>query len=427
MLSKKYILTNTSLVREACQKKGVDKQVVDDFIELDTKRFKLLSKIEEIRAKRNKLTEGLKAKPSVKVVTQGKKLKQDLAKLEERLQKTEEKRQELWLMIPNVPSKDTPEGKEEKDKQKVFKWGEVPKFDFEAKDHIELGKMHNLIELERGSKVAGFRGYFLSGEAVLLQQAILQYALNKLVNEKGYKVFTCPTILKKQAFINTGHFPWGEKEAYQVTAEKEAKRYLAGTSEVGMISYHQDEVLDVKNLPLKYVCVTPCFRREIGSYGKDTKGLYRVHEFMKVEQIIFCRADKAESDKLFEELSQNAQEILQDLGLAYRVCLMPTGDMGEPQYKKYDIETWMPSRESYGETMSCSQMLDFQSRRANIRYKDEKNEKHFVYTLNNTAIATPRILISLLETYQQKDGSIKIPKVLRPLVGKDKITKPIFK
>lgn len=426
MLNKNYILKNTTAVRKACEKKGVDKHVVDDFIKFDTKRLKFLVKIEGIRAERNKLNKGLSARPSNKLVAEGKKLKQELSKLEEKLQKIEQKRQELWLMIPNVPSKDTPEGKEDKDKKKVFKWGEVPKFDFEAKDHIELGKMHNLIELERGSKVAGFRGYFLSGEAVLLQQAILQYALNKLVNEKGYKAFTCPTILKKRAFVNTGHFPWGEKEAYEI-AYDDKKRYLAGTSEVGMVSYHQDELLDEKELPLKYVCLTPCFRKEAGSYGKDTKGLYRLHEFMKVEQVIFCRADQAESDKLFEELNQNAQEILQDLGLAYRVCLMPAGDMGEPQYKKYDIETWMPSRESYGETMSCSNMLDFQSRRANIKYRDEKNEKHFVYTLNNTAIATPRILISLLETYQQKDGSIEIPKVLRPLVGKDKITKPIFK
>ncbi len=425
MLNQNFILQNIKQVKEACRQKNIDPNVVDEFIRYDGERKKLLAKIEELRARRNKLNQDLKIKPDKKTIAEGRKLKEDISKLEDNLQKTETKRHEAWLYIPNIPSADTPTGDKEEDKLIVRQWGKLPVFSFNAKDHLQLGENLGLIDLLSGAKTAGFRGYYLAKDAVLLDQAVLQYALKKLY-DKGFTPFIPPTLCKKQSFINTGHFPWGEKEAYKIQDEKGEDLYLAGTSEVGMISLLQGRTLRKSNLPLKYVALSSCFRREIGSYGKDTRGLYRVHEFKKVEQLIFCQADSNESDSFFEELVKNAEEILQDLELPYRVCQMPSGDMGEPQYKKYDIETWMPSRNSYGETMSCSQMLDFQARRANIKYKDEKGEKRFVYTLNNTAVASPRILIALLEVYQQKDGSIKIPKRLQPFMGKDKIAKPIF-
>jgi seryl-tRNA synthetase len=420
MLDVQFILKNPEQIKQACRKKNVDPAVVDRFLKQDKIWKECLQKAQELRAKRNTLLEGIKAKPDAQTIAQGKKLKEELSIIEKKLVVAENQRQESWLWLPNVPSEDTPAGNQEDDKLIIRHWGEIPKFDFVPQDHLKLGQLHRLIDVERGAKVAGFRGYFLQNEAVLLQQAILNHALHKLV-QAGFTPFIPPTLTKKRAFINTGHFPWGEKEAYQVLAEEDKVRYLTGTAEVGMVSFHQDEVLAEQDLPLKYVAISPCYRREIGSYGKDTKGLYRLHEFMKVEQVVFCQADLTESQRLFEEITNNAEQILQDFELPYRVCQMPAGDMGEPQYKKYDIETWMPSRESYGETMSCSQLLDFQSRRANIRYQT-KDGRQFVYTLNNTALASPRLLIALLEVHQQKDGSIRIPKVLQPMLGKDKIS-----
>jgi seryl-tRNA synthetase len=262
----------------------------------------------------------------------------------------------------------------------------------------------------------------LKNEAVLMQLALMHFALNKLI-EKGFTPMIPPIIVKERALINTGHFPWGKVDIYKTfDDEKETDvRYLSGTAEVPLVSYHQDEVLTEKELPKLYAGFSPCYRREIGSYGKDTKGIYRIHEFFKIEQVVICKNDDQEVLSWHEKLLNYAEEILQDLKLPYRVMLMSTGDMGEPQKKKYDIETYMPSRNTFGETMSNSIMGDFQARRANIRYKNSQGKPEYCQLLNNTALASPRILIALWENYQQKDGSVKIPTVLQPYMNNQKV------
>lgn len=426
MLDIQFIKENPQKVKKACKDKGLDEEVVDRLLRVDEQRRKLIKTIEEARNKRNLLLKDIKTKPDQNIISQGKNLKELLAKLEPDLRAIEEQYNNLMLQIPSIPAKEVPVGQKP---TIIRKWGNIPEFNFPIKDHIQLGQDLDLIDFERGSKVAGFRGYFLKNEAVLMHLGIIDYALKQLI-KKGFVPFTAPVVDKEFAFFNTGHFPWGKKEAYGLSSseaeidkakEGEDLQYLAGTSEVPMVSYHQNEMFSEKDLPKKYAAFSPGYRREIGNYGKDTKGIYRVHEILKIEQIIICKNDWQESEKWLEELAQNSEEILKDLKIPYHVCLMPTGDMGEPQVKKYDIEAWMQGRKEYGEVMSDSIMGEFQARRANIKYKTKKGEVKYVHTLNNTAIATPRILIAILENYQQKDGSIKIPKVLQPYIGKEVI------
>ena len=289
--------------------------------------------------------------------------------------------------------------------------------DFTPKSHIELGKSLDLFNLERGAKVSGFRGYFLINELARLHFALLFYVFNKLTN-KGYTPIIAPAVIKGFVHFGAAQFPWSEQDVYKLNDDD---AYLAGTAEQPVTAYFSNEILNEKDLPKKFVAFSPCFRKEAGAYGKDTKGLYRLHEFWKVEQVIIGKNNVQEAKKLHEELQKNSEEILQDLELPYRVLLMCTGDMGEPQIKKYDTETWMPSRNAYGETMSNSIMGDFQTRRLNIKYRKPDGKTEFCFSLNNTALASPRILIALLENYQQKDGSVLIPKVLQTLVGFERI------
>ncbi|MCX6730233.1 MAG: serine--tRNA ligase, partial [Candidatus Roizmanbacteria bacterium] len=270
-------------------------------------------------------------------------------------------------------------------------------------------------DFERGTKVSGYRGYFLKNQGAILHMALLLYVFKKLTL-KGYTPMIAPAIIKKFTLFGSGHLPWGEKELYKLNGEDE-DAYLSATAEIPITSYFSNEILNEKDLPKKFVAFSPCFRSEAGSYGKDTKGLYRVHEFWKIEQVVIGSNDIDNARKVHEELQQNAEEILKDLGLPYRVLLMCTGDMGEPQLKKYDIETWMPSRKGYGETMSNSIMGDFQTRRLKIKYRNKAGETAYCYSFNNTAVASPRILIALLENYQQEDGSILVPEVLHDLTG----------
>lgn len=419
MLDIQFIRQHPDKIKKACEDKGLDKKVVDidHLLKLDEERKKLTISVQNIRQQRNILVSNVKGRPSQNKINEGKKLKTQLNQKEEELTKVEQKLNYLLKFVPNIPAEDVPVGKTA---EIIRKWGNIPKFNFPIKDHIQLAKNLSLIDFERGSKVAGFRGYFLKNEAVLIHLALINWALQKMI-AKGFKPFATPTVVKKECFYYTGHFPWGEKEAYHLESEKDF--YLTGTAEVPMVAYHSNEVLLEKDLPLQYVAFSPCFRREIGSYGKDTKGIYRLHEFLKIEQIVICKNDWQESATWLEDLAKNSEELLRELNLPYRVCLMPTQDMGEPQIKKYDIEAWMPGRNEYGEVMSDSMMGEFQARRANIKYQSASGEKLYVHTLNNTAIASPRILIAILENNQQKDGSVKIPKVLQKYIGKD-IIKP---
>jgi seryl-tRNA synthetase len=414
MLDINFIKENLELCKTAAINKNREVEW-DKLLKLDETRRKLTKSVDDLRAKRNVTSK----KPIEEARAEGKQIKESLKGLEEEQRRVEDELQVLLLTVPNVPDKSAPVGKDASGNVEVRKWGDMPVFDFTIRDHIELARINDLIDFERGTKVGGFRAYFLKNEAVLLEMAILSYTMRKLV-EKGYTPLMAPSLVKEFTLIGNGQFPWGKDEVYHLEKDD---MYLAGTAEVPVTAYLSDEVLMEKEMPMKFVAFSPCFRREAGSYGKDTKGIYRLHQFNKIEQVIISTAETSNSLTLLEELLANAEEILKDLKLPYRILSMCTGDMGEPQVKKYDIETWMPSRNAYGETMSDSFMGDFQARRLKIRYRGKDGKMQFCHTLNNTAIATPRILIPILENYQQKDGSIRVPKVLVPFVGKDVISR----
>lgn len=413
MLDIKFIRENLEVCKQAAINKNREVEW-DRLLGLDDKRRDLIGKTDTIRAKRNR-TEKTTSEEGRQA---GRAIKQELKVLEDELRKVEEDFHALMLTVPNVPDKSVPIGKDEHGNVEIKTWGKLPQWDFPVKDHIELATKLDLIDFERGAKVAGSRGYFLKNEAAQLEFSVLMYAFQKLI-KKGFAPIMAPSMVKEFTLFGNGELPWGgDNTIYKL---ENADNRLSATAEIPVTAYYSDEVLRETELPKKFVAFSPCFRREAGSYGKDIKGVYRVHQFNKIEQVIIAKNDMSNSFTLHEELLANAEEILQDLELPYRVLLMCTGDMGEPQVKKYDIETWMPGRHAYGETMSNSVMGDFQARRLKIRYKTKDGKTLFCHTLNNTAIASPRILIAILENYQQKDGSIRIPKVLQPFLGKEVI------
>ncbi|MDD5606266.1 MAG: serine--tRNA ligase [Candidatus Pacebacteria bacterium] len=399
MLDIKFIRENKELIKKAIFHKNIDLDL-EKLLLLDRKRRNLIQEVEKLKSEQKKTKDIKKAKG----------IKEKIKKLLPENQKIEKEYQELMLLVPNLYSEDTPIGKDESSNKEILRWGKIPVFDFPIKNHIELGKNLDLIDLEKGTKTSGFRGYYLKNELALISMALIWHTIS-VMRKKGFSFMIPPTILKEFALIGSGHFPFGQKEIYKINESS----YLAGTSEPSLLAYFSDMILE--NLPIKVFAFSQCYRSEAGSYGKDTKGLYRKHEFMKVEQVVLCKNNLKESNYWLEEMRKNSEEILQSLELPYRVIQICTGDMGAGKYKMYDIETWMPSRNSYGETHSDSNLTDWQARRLNIKDKD----KNFVYTLNNTVIALPRILISILENYQEKDGSIKIPKVLQTYLGFKKI------
>jgi seryl-tRNA synthetase len=413
MLSVDFIRQNKKLVEEAAKNKNrvVD---LDKIIHLDDERKVLTLTIQKLREERNVLA---KNKPNDETIKKGKEIKEKLKTGEEKLKKIEKELDDLLLLAPNVPLAKVPVGKDASFNQVVKTWGKIPQFDFQPKSHIELGKTLDIIDFERGAKVSGFRGYFLKNEGALLHLAILLYTFQKLV-KKGYTPIIAPAIVKEFTLFGSGQFPWGRADVYQLNDDD---AYLAGTAEIPVTAYFSNEVLKEEELPKKFVAFSPCFRKEAGSYGKDTRGLYRLHEFWKVEQVMFAKNDLTEAEKLHEELQQNSEEIVEEMGLPYRRVILSTGEMGEPQIFKYDTEVWMPSRGDYGEVMSNSIMGDFQTRRLKIRYLKKDGSKDYCYSLNDTAVASPRILIAILENFQQKDGSVLIPKVLQPLAGVERI------
>lgn len=415
MLSVDFIRENKQKVLDALTNKNREADI-EGILSLDEDRRKRIQEAQVLREERNKIAKQPFTEETKK---RGKELKDLLKTIEGDLLIIEEKLNKLLSYVPSVPLEEVPIGKDETGNQEVRKWGTVPTFSFPIKDHSKLGVDLDIIDFERGAKVSGYRGYFLKNQGAILHMALLLYVFKKL-SLKGYTPVIAPSIVKKFTLFGSGHLPWGEKELYKLNGEDD-DAYLSATAEIPITSYFSNEILQEKDLPKKFVAFSPCFRSEAGSYGKDTKGLYRVHEFWKIEQVVIGNSDIDNARKIHEELQQNAEEILQELELPYRVLLMCTGDMGEPQLKKYDIETWMPSREGYGETMSNSIMGDFQTRRLKIKYRQKNGETAFCYSFNNTAVASPRILIALLENYQQKDGSILIPKALQELTGFDRI------
>lgn len=417
MLDIKFIRENLKDVEEAARKKHI-KVDIARLINVDSERREIIQKIDSLRCHQNSVSEEIAKNKDQDKIKEMQELKKELVSLETRFRVIEEEFNELMLQVPQVPHSSVPEGDSDLENKPVKFWGDKPNFDFEIKDHITLMKNLDLADFERGSKVAGFRGYFLKNEGALLCFALWQFTIEHLI-KKGFTPILAPSLVKEDAFIGTGWLPQGKDEVYQT----QDNLYLAGTAEVPVMGFHKDDILTEQELPKKYIAFSPCFRREAGSYGKDTKGIYRLHEFMKVEQVIICKADKEESIKLHEEITQNSEEILQALGLHYRVVINCAGDLGLGQVKKYDIETWIPSQNRYGETHSSSYFYDFQTRRLNIRYRDEEGKMTLTHSMNNTALATPRILIQILENFQQKDGSIQIPKVLQKYIGKESINK----
>jgi len=421
MLDIKFIRENKELVAEGARKKSI-KFDVNELLKADDARRELLVEIEKKRAEQNEVSFRL---PEIKddaakreLLGQMKILKEGLQKEEEKLKEVMKNWQELMLKVPNIPDVSVPEGATDADNKEVKVWGELPKFDFKPKDHIELMESLDLADFEAGSKVAGFRGYFLKNEGAELEFAVWQLTMDLFrEKKKDYGVMFVPSLVKRDTLLGTGYLPGGEDDLYKT----QDTDYLAGTAEVATMSYFSDTILPKKDLPKKVLAFSPAFRREAGSYSKDVKGLYRVHEFMKFEQVILCEASHEESVKHHEELLGNAEDILQALHLPYHVVLSCGGDLGLGQVKKYDIETWMPSKNKYGETHSCSYFHDFQCRRLNIKYKDDDSKTKFAHSLNNTAIATPRILIQILENYQQADGSVKIPEALQKYMGGKKV------
>ncbi len=425
MLDIKFIRDNLELVKTAAKNKNREVDW-ERLLQLDDKRRELIGKSETLRGERNKVSKTQnsnlpagEAGPNDQ--KRGKEIKEELKKIEEELRSVEQDFTQLMYTVPNVPDKSVPVGRDSSGNIEIKKWGEpkpISGWTFQPKDHIQLAKNLDLIDFERGVKVGGYRAYFLKNEAALLEMALLMYAYQKLVS-KGYTPLIAPSLVKEFTLLGNGQFPWGKEEVYYLVGDN---MYLAGTAEVPVTAYFAGEILDIKDLPKKFVAFSPCYRREAGSYGKDTRGVYRLHQFNKIEQVIISTNDMQKSFTLHEELLRNSEEILQDLKLPYRVLLMCTGDMGEPQVKKYDIETWMPGRNAYGETMSNSVMGDFQARRLKIRYR-EKGETKFAHTLNNTAVASPRLLIPILENYQNADGSVTVPEVLQSFIGKKVISR----
>lgn len=429
MLDIKFIRQNANVVKTACLQKQLNPAVVDDLLTVDQQRLSALQTVEALRSDINSNVAEIKqlvhagGKPDQALLAKGKALKQQLKDLEPNLKKLDDNWQQLLLQIPNVPASDVPVGKDETANVVARQEGQLPQFDFEPLAHDVLMEKLDLLETKRAVQIGGFRSYFLKNEAVMLEQALLNFALQLMV-EQGFTPMTAPMLVNHNAMEGTGYFPWGEQDHYQVeeAGDKEKSiKYLAGTAEVALTAFYSGETLREKDLPIKMVGISPCFRREIGSYGKDTKGIVRVHTFNKVEQVVYTTADENETRLWHEKMLGFSENLLQQLDLPYQVLLMCTGDMGAGQRKKYDIETWFPAQKKYRETHSASYFNDFQSRRLNIRYQAKDGSLKYVYTLNNTVAASPRLLAALIENYQQADGSVVVPAVLRKWVGKEKI------
>lgn len=416
MLDVRFIREHPEVVQDAARKKRMDVDV-QQLLDTDVKRRELLSKIENLKALRNQTSKEipqLQGDAKQEAIARMKEVAAESRELEGPLREVEETFETLMLQMPNIPSEDVPEGESDADNVELRSWGDIPEFGFEPRDHVALGELLDIIDIPRATKLAGARTYFLKGAGVLLEQAVLQFALYHMVG-KGFTPFIVPHLVRDQAMTGTAYFPAGREQAYRMS---EDELNLIGTSEVPVTSYHADETLREDDLPKYYVGLSSCYRREAGTYGKDTRGLYRIHQFQKVEQVVICRNDPEVSTREHDHILHNAEEILQALGLPYRVVLVCGGDLGGPQIKKYDIEAWMPSRGAYGETHSASKFHDFQARRLHIRYREkEGGALRFVHTLNNTVIASPRILIPLLELNQRRDGSVAVPEVLQPLMG----------
>ena len=418
MLDIKFIRENAELVKMAAKKKKITVDV-DRLLAVDDQRREIMTSLETRKAEQNRFSldivqAGQDQIRRNQLILEMQDLKAEIQRAEESLKPVMVEWQALMLQIPNIPDMSVPDGDSDKDNLEIKVWGEQTKFNFEAKDHIELMTKHKLADFERGVKVHGFRGYYLRGDGAKLSWAIWNYA-NQFFMAKDFEPLLGPSIVRKSNLYGTGHLPNDADDVYKTQDDD----YLIGTSEVSTMGFYADEVLEQSQFPIKFLSFSPCFRREAGSHGKDTKGLIRVHEFNKVEQVVLCEASHAESVRLHEWINRNTEEFIESLGIPYRTVINCGGDLGQGQVKKYDVELWVPGEQTYREISSASYFHDFQTRRFNIRYRDAEGKMRYAHSLNCTAIPTPRILVSLIENFQQADGSILIPEVLRPFMGKE--------
>ena len=426
MLDIAFIRQNVDTVRAAIANKRIALDL-DELLTADKDRRETLTKIEQRRARKNEIA-ALIPKASKderpKLIEEGKAVKTELELLDPELKKVEDVYRNLLLRVPSIPRPEVPIGKGEEDNVEIRKVGSIPKLDFPVRDHVTLMTLHQMVDWDGPRKFAGGRSYALKGMGALLEIAVTRLALDTLMTA-GLTPIIPPVMVKHRAMEGTGFFPFGIEEAYAITADE---LYLVGTSEVPLVSLHCDDTLEEADMPIKYCGLSNCFRREAGAYGKDTKGLYRVHQFTKIEQVVFCVPDEAVAEKEHYALLGNAEAILAKLEIPYRVAIACTGEIGLGQTRKHEVESWMPGRDdgkgAYNETHSCSTLGDFQSRRSNIRLRMKDGSLTYPYTLNNTAVASPRILIPLLENHQLEDGSIRIPKALVPYMNGIEVLKP---
>lgn len=414
MIDLKNLIENTTEVKKALAKKHF-KGDLDQIINLEKERVALLRETESLQARQNAIAKEIplcKPAEKEKLLEGSKTVKEQLKAIEPKLKDVETRLEAVALTIPNPPDESVPEGKDENDNVTVRVCGEKPKFSFEPKTHMALGKNLNLLEIEKAAEMSGARFAYLKNEAALMELALIQFVVNK-VTQKGFSFVIPPTLVKEHAMVATGFFPTDRQQIYHVNPEED-DLYLVGTSEVPLCMLHAGEIIPEEKLPLRYCGLSTCYRREAGTYGKDMHGIIRVHQFDKIEMFSFCHPDKSKDEH--EMILSIEEEIMSDLNLHYRVVNNCGGDIGAPAAKKYDIETWIPSQDKFRELTSCSNCTDFQSRRAKIRFSAGK-EKKLVHTLNGTAVAVGRMLIAIMENYQREDGSIEIPEVLRGYMG----------
>ena len=420
MLDLAWIREHPDVVRRGAQRKRIAFDV-DALLAADEQRRKLIRLQEEAKAEQNALGKQvatLAGDAKAQAIARLKDMKAQVQGHSEALAPVQARIDEMLLLVPNPPADDAPDGDDNTADVEVRRVGDPTMFDFAPKDHIELMRARDWLEIERAGQLAGSRSYVLKGDAVLLEQAVLRMAMD-LIASRGFTLLYVPVVVKQWALTGTAYFPGAEEQTYRIanpTADDEDS-WLVGTSEVSVTALHGGEILDVADLPLRYAGVGPCFRREAGTYGKDTRGVYRVHQFNKVEQVIVGVADEAKSLAHHQAIVANAEAMLEKLELPYRVMATATGEIGRAAVFKYDLEAWMPGRDQWGETHTASRFHDYQARRLNLRYRDEEGKVRHCHTLNNTVIATPRVLISLLEVHQQADGSIRVPEALRPYLG----------
>jgi seryl-tRNA synthetase len=419
MLDLAFIRTHPDVVKEAARVKNnpID---IDGLLALDQQVLTLQREVEEARAQQNALSKRIQQAAKEKnvelrnaFIAEGKQLAETIKEKEPLLSDLQEERFQMLLLVPNIPDPSAPIGKDENDNVPIKYWGEKPVFDFQPLDHYELMQKLDLVDIERAVKIAGTRSYALKGDAARLELALMNFSFDRIAR-KGFTPLIVPAMARDFCFIGNGQFPKGRDQVYKI---EEQDLFLVGTAEVSITGMYKDEIFSAEDLPMTFVGFCPCFRQEAGTYGKDTRGVFRIHQFNKVEQYVICRAAHEESVRWHEQLLQNSEELVQALELPYRVVNVCTGDMGDGKVGMYDLECWIPSEGRYRETHSCSYFHDWQARRVNIRYRDEDGKLKFVHTLNNTALASPRILIPLLETHQQADGSVRIPEALRPYMG----------